>query len=118
MQNNYYIANHEPKTIQMSVVNDPNNWYPNNPGFKAQETSRQAAQDIKPKASILRQKVLELIRDSVFGISPDKAAAQLGESILSIRPRFSELKAKGLIVDSGRRDLTEFHKASIIWVAV
>lgn len=92
--------------------------YPNSPGFKVRDTSRQAAIDIKPKAEALRKQVLELIRESVFGASPDRAARELGVSILSTRPRFSELHAKGLIIDSGRRDLTESGKPSIIWICV
>lgn len=90
--------------------------YPNNPGFKARDTSKAAAESIRPAA--LRTQVLDLIRESVFGSSPDRAARELNVSILSIRPRFSELAAKGLIIDSGRRDMTESRKTSIIWICV
>lgn len=106
----------------LGQANHPNvKWYedryPNEPGHQATDTSRQAAEDIRPKAATLRKQVLEMIRESVFGRSADSISRELGITILSIRPRCSELNAKGLIVDSGRRDLTESGKASIIWIS-
>jgi hypothetical protein len=47
--------------------------------------------------------------------SPDKMADLLGESILSIRPRFSELLALGRIEDTGDRDRNVSGKSCKIW---
>jgi hypothetical protein len=49
--------------------------------------------------------------------SPDKMAELLGESILSIRPRFSELLALGRIEDTGERDRNASGKSCKIWMA-
>lgn len=102
------------RKIQEHVIDN----YPDTPGHKGTATSRQAAHDIKPKQRHLQQRVLDSIRASIFGMSPEQIAEAIGESVYSVRPRCSELARKGLIKDSGRRGKTDFGKASISWVAV
>lgn len=92
--------------------------YPDKSGYQNQETSKQAAQDIKPRAKKLEARVLEVIRSFPFGCSPERAAQELEKNIISVRPRFTQLKLKGFIEDSGRRDRTECNKSSIIWIAI
>lgn len=94
--------------------------YPTQPGFKAGETSITAADQILSKATTLRQEVLSLLRERqhlIRGLTADEAAAIMGESILSIRPRFSELKAANLIEDTGRRRLNASRRNAVVWVA-
>lgn len=91
--------------------------YPDQPGFQNTDTSKAAAESVKSKAPALRKQVLEALCNHVFGATPDTIANELNESILSIRPRITELKLKGLIEDSGRRGKTDMGKASIIWIA-
>lgn len=92
--------------------------YPFEPGFTNTTTSKQAANDLKPRQRQLQQRVLDSIRASVFGMTPEQVAEAIGESVYSVRPRCSELARKGLIEDSGRRGRTEFGKASISWKAI
>lgn len=63
--------------------------YPAVAGFKAHGTSERQAERVEPKAKVLRAKVLAAIAHR--SMTPDECAAYLGEDILSIRPRFSEL---------------------------
>lgn len=94
--------------------------YPAEPGFKrsAPSTSEDAARAIASDAANLRQQVWDLFR---FGLkmTADEAAAVVGRSVLSIRPRLSELRAKGLIEDSGLRRVNEpSNKKATVWQAV
>ena len=78
--------------------------YPRSPGFIDRDTSRAAAESLAAGAPLIRQQCLNLINKcGSLGITPDEAAKALGMTVLSIRPRFTELKELGLIVDSGKR---------------
>ena len=78
--------------------------YPNSPGFKEPTTSRDAAKAIQSKAMTLRQRVyVEIVGAGSIGLTPDECAALLGETVLAIRPRVSELAAKDWIVPTGMR---------------
>jgi hypothetical protein len=81
--------------------------YPNSAGFKEETTSKEAAEHIESSgaANILRIRVMEYVRDRRYlGTTPDACATALGESVLAIRPRFTELEQKGMI---RRTKLTE-----------
>lgn len=90
--------------------------YPLAPGFKARNTSREAAQAIAPKAKTLRERVLEAVKAAPG--TPETIAARLGLPLLSIRPRFSELSALGKIRDTGKRGTSDGGKRAIVWEAV
>ena len=102
----------------LPMVTKINPSYPEAPGYKNESTSKAAAESIKPRTKKLEERVLDVIRSFPFGCSPERVCEELEENILSVRPRFSQLKAKGLIEDSGRRDRTLCGKQSIIWLAV
>ena len=74
------------------------------PGFKAGGTSAAAAFGFKLTADSLRTKVFELLQHEP--LTADECAARLNESILSIRPRLSELNTAGRIckTDARRRN--------------
>lgn len=74
--------------------------YPASPGYKAHGTSRAAAESVKPRAATLRDKALALLKDA--SLTADEVAAKLGETVLAIRPRITELKRMGEIEDTGR----------------
>ncbi len=78
--------------------------YPARAGFKERTTSREAAQGIEAsgKAELLREAILELYRSGFTGTADD-CAHRIGESILSIRPRVAELKARQVLVATGER---------------
>lgn len=89
--------------------------YPQVPGWKSRETSRQAAERID--ASTLRAKVLECIK-AHGPCTADEAAAHLRIDRLSVRPRCSELARLGKLHDSGERRLNASGKRAIAWQAL
>lgn len=88
--------------------------YPHQPGYKARETAREAAHAVSSKAPIVRQRILALL-SAGHELTPDEAAYSLNIPILTVRPRFSELAAQGLIEDSGARRLNSSGKRAIVW---
>lgn len=88
--------------------------YPRAPGFKARDTSAEAAAEVKPKAPLLRNLCLDLLIAST-GLTADEVAGRAGFSVLSIRPRLTELSALGLIIDSGERRRNASGKRAIVW---
>lgn len=88
--------------------------YPEKPGFKAQETSAQAAVEMDVRSELLRNRIIMLICGG-HTVTADEAAKILGESVLAIRPRFSELRAQGRIEDTGERRKNDSGKSAIVW---
>jgi hypothetical protein len=96
---------------------DPETWstsYPHVPGFKARSTSKDAAEAVGSRAVALRSAVLTQITASAA--TADEVANRLGESVLAIRPRVSELSRMGKIMDSGLRRANASGKSAIVWV--
>jgi predicted HTH transcriptional regulator len=89
--------------------------YPKAPGYKAEGTSRTAAEKVRPQALSLRDQVLALLRDAA--LTADECAAKLDKSILSIRPRLSELLALGKIHDTGRTRANASGIRATVWKA-
>ena len=81
------------------------------------DTSEAAAEDMKSRAPLLRERTLEQLSNST-GLTADEIAANLGESILSIRPRVSELAKRGLVIKTDRTRLNHSGKAAIVWRAL
>lgn len=75
--------------------------YPDSPGFTNDTTSLAAAEAIKPTAQSLRNAALAVL--SKHARSADEVASDLCQSVLSIRPRITELKRLGLIKETGLR---------------
>lgn len=88
--------------------------YPNVPGWKARDTSRLAAESMKPKAPLVRDRILNLLTPAL-AVTADEAADLLNLPILTVRPRFSELAAQGKLTDTGRRRKNESGKSAIVW---
>lgn len=92
--------------------------YPAAPGYKDRDTSRKAADHVASRAELLRDRCAALVGAyAQVGRTADEAAADLGESILSIRPRFTELLHMGRIKDSGQRRRNESGRSAKVWVA-
>lgn len=90
--------------------------YPHTPGSKTGGTSRDSAEAMKLTACRLRDLcMLWLERDPY---TADEVAEHLGQSILSIRPRFSELRKLNLIQDTGERRKNVSGHRAIVWKAV
>jgi len=90
--------------------------YPNTPGYKKSGTSRAAAFSIRLKAPSLRDIVLDELthRD----LTADECADELGRSLLSIRPRFTELLRLGKIADTGITRKNASGKQATVWRAI
>lgn len=87
--------------------------YPSAPGHQKTDTSKAGAKAAKPSASTLRELCLAELRKKQR--TADEVAAALGQSVLSIRPRFTELKVRGEIEDTGVRRRNESGVNAIVW---
>lgn len=92
--------------------------YPDRAGYKALGTSQDAANAIEGsgQASRLRSAVL-----AFYGRrsgTADECAASLGESILSIRPRCSELLTAGKLYRTGERRKSSEGRAQAVLALV
>lgn len=93
--------------------------YPHAPGHRGVPTSVEAADSVAFKAGRLQRMVLAAIRAAGdYGMTTNECAGRLDMERDSIQPRTSELRAKRLIEDSGRRRRNASGKSAIVWVAV
>lgn len=76
--------------------------YPYRPAARATETSRAAAAAMDSRAPSIRDRILDLMAGGET-FTPDEAAARLELSILSTRPRITELARLGKIVETGAK---------------
>lgn len=77
--------------------------------------TRRAAQDaVRAEASLLRERCLDAL-DRHGELTADEAARLLGESVLAIRPRFSELVKAGQIEDAGARRKNLSGHTATVW---
>jgi predicted ArsR family transcriptional regulator len=86
--------------------------YPYAAGHRGTDTSRAAAEIIP--ASLLRGKVLEAFQRN-GEMTADECAERLCASILSIRPRCTELRNMGKLVDTGSRRPNASGRSAIVW---
>lgn len=95
--------------------------YPMAPGAKVDGTSLEAAEEMVQSAEIIRERIMDLLKSRphiLHGLTPDQAAAHLQISILSVRPRFSELVGRGMIRATGERRQNKSRKMANVYVAV
>lgn len=92
--------------------------YPDAPGFKRPGgTSEQAALAVAGSAANKRARVLaEVARHGTAGATADEIAKDLGLSVLSVRPRVSELHRSGFIVASGSRRKNDSGLNASVWI--
>lgn len=92
--------------------------YPSDPGFKEQGgTSEEAAERIAPRATIIRAKVLGALLAHPMGLTADEIADYLGISMLSVRPRVSELAKEGRVEKTGERRTNVTGMSAAVWRA-
>lgn len=77
------------------------------------DTSMEAADAMADRAPILRARVLGVLATGNF--TADEVAAQLGESVLAIRPRVTELAKVDRIADTGERRKNANGRRAIVW---
>lgn len=88
--------------------------YPIAAGFKGnRDTSREAAERIPAK--VLQAKVLAEFERPGCWWTADEVAERLHLSVLSVRPRVTELSALGKIRDSGERRPNASGRNAIVW---
>src|SRR5689334_11553626 len=107
--------------------------YPNTAGYTEPTTSKDAAEAVEGsgKARTLRAEVLRVLRTSeemlagsftnpidVGGMTADELAAEMGESVFSVRPRVAELHKQNLITPTGERRKSSNGRASHVWKLV
>lgn len=82
--------------------------------FLTRGTSAAAHTDIIPKKQSLRDRCIEVL--ACFGpLTADEVAARLGVSVLSIRPRMTELADDLRIIATGDRRPNASGKQAIVW---
>ena len=91
--------------------------YPTTPGFKTTGTSQQAAAAFASKGENLCASVLRTLQTR-GAMTADECAEAIGESVLNIRPRFSQLRAKGKIEDTGVRRPSSSGSPMNVWRAM
>lgn len=89
--------------------------YPANPGWKRTETSRVAAEAVKPPVPTLRDKVQALLKDAE--LTADECATLLNVTVLACRPRLSELFRLGMIEDTGKTRPNASRIQTTVWRA-
>lgn len=87
--------------------------YPASPGYKEPTTSLLSAVKAAGRAPNLRHAVMNELAKRPG--TADEIAQRLGESILTIRPRLSELRASGRIVPTGERRKNASGNLAIEW---
>ena len=86
--------------------------YPHAAGWKDPATSREAA------ASLNAASIREIVRKCVLTYGPmttDECATILGLSVLTVRPRFSELRALGCLRDTTERRRNISGRKAVVW---
>ena len=90
--------------------------YPGSPGHKGDlDTGRIAAGAFAPKAAPIRVRALAVIERAPS--SAETIADEIGEHFMIVRARCSELRAAGLIDDSGRRGDGALGGRVVVWRA-
>jgi predicted ArsR family transcriptional regulator len=87
--------------------------YPDTPGFKAPGPSQDAAKAISGTAARMRAMVLQKIAQRPA--TADEIAHELGLSVLSVRPRVSELKRAGEIRQTTMRRKNDSGMTATVW---
>lgn len=89
--------------------------YPDAPGFKVSGPSQEAAAGVREEAELLRAQCLDVLKRE--DLTADELADRLGKSVLSVRPRCSELHMRNKIRDTGQRRKNISGKSATVWTA-
>ena len=90
--------------------------YPYKAGHRKVRTSVKAADEINKQLGRLHKMVLlELEKVYPKGLTTSELANRCNRNLLTIRPRTTELKLQGLIIDTGKTRKNEGGKQEIIY---
>lgn len=84
-------------------------------GHSGTDTSVLSAQAISSKAEVCREEVIEILRVMGNPLTASEIAELSDYPELTIRPRLTELKNDGRVVDSGVRRPGNYHRPMIAW---
>jgi DNA-directed RNA polymerase specialized sigma24 family protein len=91
--------------------------YPATPGSKSDlDTAKAAAADMASEAGTLRRECLAALAGA--DLTADEIADRVGRSILSIRPRISELRARNKVKPTDTRRRNRSGKNAVVWTLV
>src|ERR1700680_1651529 len=90
-------------------------FYPDAPGFKVSGPSEQAAEAMGSTANKMRAAVLAQLAQYPAGATAGEDERDLKLSVLSVRPRVSELKRTGKIKQTGARRKNESGMTATVW---
>ena len=80
------------------------------------DTSILASKQLQPHLGRLQSAAFVVVADAgQYGATCDDIAAVLGWIVFRVRPRTAELRAKGRIVDSGKRRKGGSGRLAIVW---
>lgn len=89
---------------------------PGAPFIAGSPTSHAAAEEIKPTAQNLRERVFACIADHPYGLNDEEIAELLRMNPSTERPRRIELQRSGRIRQDGTR-MTKSGRQGVAWVA-
>jgi predicted ArsR family transcriptional regulator len=89
--------------------------YPDAPGFKVSGPSQQAAEAMSGIANRVTAEVLAQFALYPGGATADEIAKALNLSVLSVRPRVSELKRTGKIKPTSARCKSQSGMTATVW---
>ena len=90
--------------------------YPSSAGYKKMGTSQRAAKEVNRFSKSIKVRALQVLKNKKnYGATADEVANLLSISILSVRPRFSELLAQGCIEETDRTRKNESGKQATVW---
>lgn len=87
--------------------------YPQDPGYKPTDTSFEAAKKVRPKKEYYENCVIQALRNGP--LTDEEIASTALEDFSSIQPARSRLKARGKIIDSGKRGKTARGNSCAKW---
>ena len=100
----------------MSRMNDLSlQRYPEAPGARRSDTSQGAAASVRIGCAAARAELFKII--ARVPATADEVAAELGGSILYVRPRIAEMNKLGQIIDAGERRRNDSGRNAIVWRA-
>lgn len=86
-------------------------------GYRRRDTSFQAADHIAPTTAVLRDRIVQALRQH-GDMTADETAEKIGLSVLSVRPRFTELVANRRIRDTGARRMNASGRNAAVWTVI
>jgi hypothetical protein len=91
---------------------------PEGQSHKATDTSRDAAVSASATASAIRATAHSYLKDCKCPRSAEQICVAIKIDDCSVKPRLTELRNNGLIIDSGKRGKTIRNRACILWAAI